>query len=122
MHTSGGVWVSTWRGACCHPRLPPNVGVQPGLMSFAQCTHASVANAAQVVWSVHGGSCAQTCFRDQDLASGVAQGSGKAAYLQDLDHQRGTGPPQQRARVLLNLFASMRQHHPLSDTLLLVDT
>lgn len=61
-------------------------------------------------------------LRDQDLASGVAQGSGKATYLQVLEHQGGTGPPQQRARVLLNLFASMRQHHPLSDTLLLVDT
>ncbi len=35
---------------------------------------------------------------------------------------RGTRPPQQRARVLLNLYASMRQHHPLSDTLLLLDT
>ena len=56
------------------------------------------------------------------MDSVVAQGIGKAAYLQVLEHQGGTGPPQQRARVLLILFASMRQHHPLSDTLLLVDT
>ena len=34
----------------------------------------------------------------------------------------GTRPPQHRARVLLNLYASMRQHHPLSDTLLLLYT
>ena len=61
-------------------------------------------------------------FRDQDLASGVAQGSGQATYLQVLEHQGGTGLPQQRARALLNLIAPMRQHHPLSDTLLLVDT
>ena len=61
-------------------------------------------------------------LRDHDLAKGVAQGSGKATYLQVLDHQGGTGPQQQRARVLLNLLAPMRQHHPLSDTLLLVDT
>jgi hypothetical protein len=58
----------------------------------------------------------------QDLASRVKQGIGKATYLQVLEHQGGTGPPQQRARVLLNLYASMRQHHPLSDTLLLLDT
>ena len=56
------------------------------------------------------------------MDSVVAPGIGKATYLQVLEHQGGTGPPQQRARVLLNLFASMRQHHPLSDTLLLVDT
>ena len=35
---------------------------------------------------------------------------------------RGARPPQQRARVLLNLYASMCQHHPLSDALLLLDT
>ena len=39
---------------------------------------------------------------------------------QSLIASRGTGPPRQRARVLLNLYASMRQHHPLSDTLLLL--
>ena len=63
---------------------------------------------------------------DQLAHSGMAATErktvGKGTYLQALESQGGTGPQQQRARVLLNMFAVDPRHQPLKDTLALIDT
>jgi hypothetical protein len=114
--------VSTWWGPCCHPRLPPNVGVQPGLMPLLH-------SASMQVWQIRprwfGVYMAEVVHRLVEIPGPGQQSEARnreGNIPPSLRASRGTRPPQQRARVLLNLYASMRQHHPLSDTLLLLDT